>query len=89
MTDEMSGWIRLGHLLGFASGPGLGACALLAAVALITLVLFRPQIGRLLDRVVILRVFGVYLLAAPDRERRESPTRREEDPSSPPRAPGA
>ena len=69
MTDPTSGWNRLGAAL--ASGPGLGAFALLAAVALAAMILFRPQIARLLDRTVVLRVLGVYLLALPGRPRRD------------------
>ncbi len=84
MTDEMSGWIALREALGFATGPGLWAFALLAAVALTALVLFRPQIGRLLDRAVVLRVFGVCLLALPSREPGDAPAARPPEPPADP-----
>ena len=83
-TDPTSGWNRLGAAL--ASGPGLGAFALLAAVALAAMILFRPQIARLLDRTVVLRVLGVYLLALPCRPRRDrgDRARRRGEPPPPP-----
>lgn len=72
MIDELqAGWAAFRQPL--VPGAALGAVpfACLAGVALIVLVLFRPQIGRLLDRTVYLRVLGLRLVALPPRDRSE------------------
>ncbi len=55
------------------SDLGAGPFACLAGIVLAVLILFRPQIGRLLDRTVYLRVFGIRLLAEPRRPGEDAP----------------